>query len=175
MASRELRATQAPEEEVGSLERVCARFAPNFGPGAGHQGWGFCLERQHRSKSGGFAVSDAENHPGRSARQRVRPRRCRPGSSSRRSSCRTPAMHGAASRRGCNGEGLRPDCAKNRGCRGFWRKHQQEGRRPGVEFRDSEACTGSPPHLGAPPLSSLQRCLPNLVKRTSPSSGSIFP
>jgi hypothetical protein len=39
MASRELRATRAAEE-VGSLERVCARFAPNFGPGAGHQGWG---------------------------------------------------------------------------------------------------------------------------------------
>ncbi|MEA2499968.1 MAG: hypothetical protein QOD01_79 [Actinomycetota bacterium] len=36
MASRELRATQGPEEEeVGSLERVCTRFAPNFGQGPG--------------------------------------------------------------------------------------------------------------------------------------------
>src|ERR1700730_3311174 len=34
MASRELRATRGAEE-VGSLERVCARFAPNFGPGPG--------------------------------------------------------------------------------------------------------------------------------------------
>jgi hypothetical protein len=59
-ACRELRATQG-EEEVGSLERVCARFAPNFGPGAGHQGWGLCLGPQHRPESGGFAVSDAEN------------------------------------------------------------------------------------------------------------------
>jgi hypothetical protein len=75
MASRELRATEGAEEEVGSLERVCARFAPNFGPRAGHQGWGFCLGRQHRSKSGRIAVSDAENPPGRSARQGVRPRR----------------------------------------------------------------------------------------------------
>src|SRR6266853_1291046 len=33
MASRELRATQGPEEEVGSLERACARFAPNLGLG----------------------------------------------------------------------------------------------------------------------------------------------
>src|SRR5438270_4333643 len=46
-------------EEVGSLARACARFAPNFGRGAGHQGWAFCRERQHRLKSGGFAVSDA--------------------------------------------------------------------------------------------------------------------
>src|SRR5438270_12601092 len=48
-------------EEVGSLARVYARFAPNFGRGAGHQGWDFCRERQHRLKSGGFAVSDAES------------------------------------------------------------------------------------------------------------------
>jgi hypothetical protein len=33
MASRELRATQGSEEEVGSLTRAYARFAPNFGPG----------------------------------------------------------------------------------------------------------------------------------------------
>jgi hypothetical protein len=49
MACPDLRATEGPEEKVGSLARVCARFAPNFGPGAGHQGWGSCLKRQHRS------------------------------------------------------------------------------------------------------------------------------
>src|SRR5438105_15820618 len=32
MACPDLRATQGPEEEVGSLARVCARFVPNFGP-----------------------------------------------------------------------------------------------------------------------------------------------
>src|SRR5437588_9521454 len=56
-------------EEVGSLARVYARFAPNFGRGAGHQGWAFCRERQHRLKSGGFAVSDAESPPDFPARR----------------------------------------------------------------------------------------------------------
>ena len=32
MACPDLRATQGPEEEVGSLARACARFVPNFGP-----------------------------------------------------------------------------------------------------------------------------------------------
>src|SRR5205807_3517530 len=31
-ACPDLRATQGPEEEVGSLARPCALFAPNFGP-----------------------------------------------------------------------------------------------------------------------------------------------
>ena len=37
MACPDLRATQGPEEEVGSLERACARFVPNFGPKAGRK------------------------------------------------------------------------------------------------------------------------------------------
>src|SRR5437588_8867345 len=60
-------------EEVGSLARVYARFAPNFGRGAGHQGWAFCRERQHRLKSGGFAVSDAESPPDFPARRGPEP------------------------------------------------------------------------------------------------------
>src|SRR5438270_11247879 len=60
-------------EEVGSLARVCARFAPNFGREAGHQGWAFCRERQHRLKSGGFAVSDAESPPDFPARRGPEP------------------------------------------------------------------------------------------------------
>src|SRR5437879_12207425 len=32
MACPDLRASQGPEEEVGSLARACARFPPNFGP-----------------------------------------------------------------------------------------------------------------------------------------------
>src|SRR5437870_2655382 len=60
-------------EEVGSLARVCARFAPNFGRGAGHQGWAFCRERQHRLKSGGLAVSDAESPPDFPARRGPEP------------------------------------------------------------------------------------------------------
>src|SRR5205807_5373557 len=60
-------------EEVGSLARVYARFAPNFGRGAGHQGWAFCRERQHRLKSGGLAVSDAESPPDFPARRGPEP------------------------------------------------------------------------------------------------------
>src|SRR2546425_8295647 len=32
MACPDLRATEGPEEKVGSESRACARFAPNFGP-----------------------------------------------------------------------------------------------------------------------------------------------
>ena len=37
MACPDLRATQGPEEKVGSLARACARFVPNFGPKAGRK------------------------------------------------------------------------------------------------------------------------------------------
>ena len=37
MARPDLRATQGPDEEVGSLARACARFVPNFGPKAGRK------------------------------------------------------------------------------------------------------------------------------------------
>src|SRR5205085_7152270 len=60
-------------EEVGSLARVYARFAPNLGRGVGHQGWAFCRERQHRLKSGGLAVSDAESPPDFPARRGPEP------------------------------------------------------------------------------------------------------
>jgi hypothetical protein len=71
------------EEEVGSLERVCARFAPNFGPGAGHQGWGSAAQ----ALPSWFVLLSIELPNARHA--------------------------WSASRRGCNGEGLRPDCAKH--------------------------------------------------------------
>jgi len=37
MACPDLRATQGPEKEVGSLARAYARFVPNFGPKAGRK------------------------------------------------------------------------------------------------------------------------------------------
>src|ERR1700730_17403650 len=53
---------RGPEEEVGSLERVCARFAPNFGPGAGHQQEGSYAFRM-RTRRPGVKFRDSLRRP----------------------------------------------------------------------------------------------------------------
>src|SRR5207248_10631728 len=55
------RATQEPEGGGWEPSARMRAFRSQLRARAGHQGWAFCRERQHRLKSGGFAVSDAES------------------------------------------------------------------------------------------------------------------